>query len=94
MDTLQRLPATIPTEHLAVAEADMVTAARTLGPRDLRRLGRAVTDRLDTDDPEPDENTAHTGQDFWLTPTTLGVIRRGRRGPRAVPGERPVTPAW
>ncbi len=80
IETLERLPATVPPDHVVVAETEMVTAAHTLGPRDLRRLGRAVTDRLDTDGPEPDEHTAHTRQDFWLSPTTIGAASAVRFG--------------
>jgi uncharacterized protein DUF222 len=80
VETLQRLPATVPAEHVTVAETEMVTAATTLGPRDLRRLGRAIADRLDTDGPEPDENAAHARQDFWLAPTTLGAAGAVRFG--------------
>ena len=80
VEALERLPRTIPATHLAVAETEMVTAARTLNPRDLRRLGRAITDRLDTDGPAPDEDAALTRQEFWLTPTTLGAASAVRFG--------------
>ncbi len=80
VETLERLPKTVPATHITIAETEMVTAAHTLNPRDLRRLGRAITDRLDTDGPAPDEDAALTRQEFWLTPTTLGTASAVRFG--------------
>ena len=80
VETLERLPKTVPAHHITVAETELVTAAHTLNPRDLRRLGRAITDRLDTDGPAPDEDAALTRQEFWLTPTTLGTASAVRFG--------------
>src|SRR6266508_2551894 len=72
VEALERVPATVPAADLRVAEAELVAAARTLGPQDLRRLGRAALARLDTDGPEPDEDQATGREDLWLTPTRVG----------------------
>jgi hypothetical protein len=69
---LEHAPSTVPTEDLTVAETEMVTAAATLPPVDLRRLGREVLERLDPDGREPDENTARDQEALWLGRTYRG----------------------
>ncbi|TWD82362.1 5-methylcytosine-specific restriction protein A [Kribbella amoyensis] len=73
VSALEKVPASVPAEDLKVAEAEMVTAAETLAPRDLRILGKRVRDTLDTDGPEPDEQRAYKNETLWLKPTDLGV---------------------
>src|SRR6266511_4006447 len=72
VEALERVPGTVPAADLRVAEAELVAAAGTLGPQDLRRLGRAALARLDTDGPEPDEDQATGREDLWLTPARVG----------------------
>src|SRR6266545_3651241 len=54
---LEKAPPTTRPGDLAVAETEMVIAARTLNPSELRRLGQGVIARLDPDGPTPAENT-------------------------------------
>jgi hypothetical protein len=65
---LEQIPASakVPVEHLRVAEQEMVKAAQILGPRDLRKLGKRVRDRLDTDGIEPPEARALAAETLWL----------------------------
>ncbi|MGC4939152.1 DUF222 domain-containing protein [Kribbella sp. DT2] len=65
---LERIPCTamVPLEDLRVAERQMVEAAEVLNPRELRKLGKAVRDTLDTDGPEPDEVRALAAETLWL----------------------------
>ena len=82
-ETLDRAPVTTRPEDLLVAEAEMVIAARTLLPRELRRLGNGVLNALDPDGTEPsgpvtsDEadrtdpiERAHAAQTLWYVPGT------------------------
>jgi hypothetical protein len=73
IDTLEKAPATVPAEHLAVAEEQMVEAARYLTPSGLRDFGRQVLDRLDTDGPEPAEDEAAQNEKLWIRPADHGV---------------------
>lgn len=79
-ETLAKVPAQVPAADLVIAETELVIAARTLLPRDLRRLGRAVVDRLDTDGPAPADATAdeqmaddaaQAAQSLWFTPGSV-----------------------
>ncbi|GAA1547211.1 hypothetical protein GCM10009741_58520 [Kribbella lupini] len=65
---LERIPTTamVPADNLRVAEEEMVKAAQILGPRDLRKLGKSVRDRLDTDGIEPPEARALAAETLWL----------------------------
>jgi len=72
VEALERVPVTVPVADVRVAEAELVAAAGTLGPQDLRRLGRAALARLDTDGPEPDEDQAAGREDLWLSPARVG----------------------
>lgn len=88
-EVLGKVPATVPAADLAVAEAELVIAARTLAPRDLRRLGRGVLNTLDTDGRPPADNpadnldaseAAHSAQTLWFSPgTSAGPAGLGGR---------------
>ena len=84
-DILDQAPRHAPPDDLAVAEAELVIAARTLLPRDLRRLGRGVVNALDPDGAPPadaltssDEadrtdptERAHAAQSVWFLPGSV-----------------------
>ncbi|WP_432949039.1 DUF222 domain-containing protein [Kribbella sp. CA-253562] len=72
---LERIPtaAMVPVETLRVAEQQMLQAAQTLSPADLRTLGKQVRDRLDTDGTEPAEARALAAETLWLKRGDLGV---------------------
>ncbi|GAB2582867.1 HNH endonuclease signature motif containing protein [Kribbella endophytica] len=72
--TLERIPATatVPVETLQVAEHELVKAAQTLCPGDLRKLGKHIRNTLDTDGPEP-EAQALAAETLWLKRDELGV---------------------
>ena len=82
-EILDRAPVTTRAEDLIVAEAEMVIAARTLLPRELKRLGNGVLNALDPDGTGPsgpvtsDEadrtdpvERAHAAQTLWFVPGT------------------------
>ncbi|MEV6412776.1 DUF222 domain-containing protein [Kribbella sp. NPDC051718] len=71
--TLEKAPATVPAEDLAVAEEQMVEVARYLTPSGLRDFGRQVLDRLDTDGPEPAEDEAYQNEKLWIRRADDGV---------------------
>ncbi|WP_344168862.1 HNH endonuclease signature motif containing protein [Kribbella lupini] len=73
--TLERIPAAakVPVETLQVAEHELVKAAQTLAPADLRKLGKHLRDTLDTDGPEPAEARALAAETLWLRRGELGV---------------------
>src|SRR5919197_76127 len=52
---LERVPDTVPVEHLEVAEQELARLALHLCPADLRKAARSARDILDTDGPEPAE---------------------------------------
>jgi hypothetical protein len=66
--SLERIPATamVPVDDLRVAEQQMVEAAQVLSPGDLRKLGKAIRDTLDTDGTEPAEARALAAETLWL----------------------------
>jgi hypothetical protein len=70
---LEKVPDTVPVEDLAVAEEEMVKAARHLSPSDLRKLGKRVRDTLDADGPEPAEDKAARRENLWLKKADHGV---------------------
>jgi hypothetical protein len=76
---LERIPtaAQVPVENLRVAEQQLVKAARSLSPADLRKLGKQVRDRLDTDGVEPAEARALAAETLWLKRGDLGVEFKG-----------------
>ncbi|MGY4768332.1 hypothetical protein ACXC9Q_15575, partial [Kribbella sp. CWNU-51] len=59
VSALDKVPTTVAADDLRVAEQQLVELGRTHGPLDLRRAGRLVRDRLDTDGPEPTEQKAY-----------------------------------
>ncbi|HEY0617567.1 MAG TPA: DUF222 domain-containing protein, partial [Kribbella sp.] len=59
VSALEKVPTTVPVEHVVAAEEQMVRAARHLTPGDLRVLGRQILELLDTDGPEPAEDKAY-----------------------------------
>ncbi|WP_460651037.1 HNH endonuclease signature motif containing protein [Kribbella endophytica] len=72
--TLERIPATamVSVETLQVAEHELVKAAQTLCPGDLRKLGKHIRNTLDTDGPEP-EAQALAAETLWLKRGELGT---------------------
>jgi hypothetical protein len=77
VSVLEKVPASamVAVEDLQVAEHEMVKAAGYLPPRDLRKLGVEVRDRLDPDGPEPDhdDETALAREELWLKNHDHGV---------------------
>jgi Domain of unknown function (DUF222) len=80
-ETLDKAPRSVPAADLAVAETELVIAAGTLAPKELRRLGVGVLNTLDTDGPEPPDaadpanaddaaEAARTAETLWFTPGT------------------------
>lgn len=82
-EILDQAPGTTSEQNLAVAEAELVIAARTLLPRELRRLGAGVLNALDPDGPAPTDpvtsdeadrtdpiEQAHAAQTLWYVPGT------------------------
>src|SRR6266545_2191603 len=88
---LEKAPPTTRPGDLAVAETEMVIAARTLNPSELRRLGQGVIARLDPDGPTPAEDTARSYETLWLTPVTLGRLAGGVKSAATSP---PRTPSY
>lgn len=77
VSALDKLPATVPVEDLAVAEREMVELGRTHGPLDLRKAGVEVRNRLDTDGPEPAEQKAYDRETLKLKTADNGVAFTG-----------------
>jgi hypothetical protein len=73
VSALEKVPTTVPVEHVVAAEEQMVRAARHLPPGDLRDLGRQVLELLDTDGPEPAEDKAYAREAFWLKNADHGL---------------------
>ncbi|MEU8223183.1 DUF222 domain-containing protein [Kribbella sp. NPDC048915] len=75
VDALEKLPASarVPAEDVDVAAQAMVDAGAVLPPDQLRKLGAEVRNRLDTDGPEPAEETARRAETFWLKNADQGV---------------------
>ncbi len=71
--TLEKAPSSVPVETLAVAEEQMVNAARVSNPRELAKFGQDVLARLDTDGPEPAEDEAAAKEYLRLRQTEGGV---------------------
>ena len=80
-EVLDQAPTTTRAEDLVVAEAELVIAARTLLPAELKRLGAGVLNALDPDGPEPLDGVdsdkadridpieqAHAAQTLWFVP--------------------------
>ncbi|WP_238166029.1 HNH endonuclease signature motif containing protein, partial [Kribbella caucasensis] len=75
IDALERVPAAanVPVENLRVAEEQMVRAAQLLPPGELRKMGKQVRDRLDTDGAEPAEKRAQAKETLWLKRRDDGI---------------------
>ncbi|TDO45853.1 HNH endonuclease [Kribbella sp. VKM Ac-2527] len=75
VDALDKIPssARVSAESLRFAEEQMVKAAQVLPPGELRKLGREVRNRLDTDGPEPAEKRAAANERLWLKRTDDGI---------------------
>ncbi len=73
VETLNKAPASVPVETLAVAEEQMVNVARVSNPRELAKFGQDVLARLDTNGPEPAEDEAIAKEYLRLRPTEGGV---------------------
>ncbi|GAB3954723.1 hypothetical protein GCM10029976_097630 [Kribbella albertanoniae] len=71
--TLEKAPASVSVETLAVAEEQMVNVARGSNPRELAKFGQDVLARLDTDGPEPAEDEAVAKEYLRLRQTDGGV---------------------
>ena len=92
VSALDKVPATVPADDLRVAERELVELARTHGPLDLRKAGRLIRDRLDTDGPEPDEQKAYDRESLTLKNADHGVAFTrlpGQRQRRTVPHPHP-----
>ncbi|WP_329478692.1 HNH endonuclease [Kribbella sp. NBC_01484] len=74
---LDKVPATVTADDLRVAEQQLVELGRTHGPLDLRKAGRLVRDRLDTDGPEPAEQKAYDRESLTLKNAANGVAFTG-----------------
>jgi hypothetical protein len=80
VSALEKVPtsAMVPVEDLLVAEEEMVKAAAVLAPGDLRKLGKEVRERLDTDGAEPnDDDLASSRETLWLKKADQGVTFGG-----------------
>ncbi|WP_410787660.1 DUF222 domain-containing protein [Kribbella sp. C-35] len=81
VSALEKVPtaAGVPVEDLRVAEEAMVEAAGLLPPADLRKLGKEMRERLDTDGPEPhgDEDEASSREALWIKAADRGVTFGG-----------------
>ena len=77
VSALDKVPATVPADDLRVAEQQLVELGRTHGPLDLRKAGRLVRDRLDTDGPEPAEQKAYDRESLTLKNAANGVAFTG-----------------
>ncbi|WP_165547231.1 HNH endonuclease signature motif containing protein [Kribbella sindirgiensis] len=65
-------------EDLRVAEESMVQAAHLLPPADLRKLGKEMRERLDTDGPEPrNEDDTSSREALWIKPADRGITFGG-----------------
>ncbi|GAA1642217.1 hypothetical protein GCM10009744_35250 [Kribbella alba] len=73
VSALEKVPTTVPVEHVVAAEEQMVRAARHLPPGDLRDLGRQILELLDTDGPEPAEDKAYAREAFWMKNADHGL---------------------
>ncbi|WP_329481661.1 HNH endonuclease [Kribbella sp. NBC_01484] len=77
VSALDKVPATVPADDLRIAEQQLVELGRTHGPLDLRKAGRLVRDRLDTDGPEPAEQKAYDRETLTLKNAANGVAFTG-----------------
>ncbi|MGY4773270.1 DUF222 domain-containing protein [Kribbella sp. CWNU-51] len=77
VSALDKVPTTVAADDLRVAEQQLVELGRTHGPLDLRRAGRLVRDRLDTDGPEPAEQKAYDRESLTLKNADNGVAFTG-----------------
>ncbi len=77
VSALDKVPATVAADDLRVAEQQLVELGRTHGPLDLRKAGRLVRDRLDTDGPEPAEQKAYDRESLTLKNADNGVAFTG-----------------
>jgi len=75
VDALDKIPssARVSAETLRVTEEQRVKAAQVLPPGELRKLGKEVRNRLDTDGPEPAEKRAAANERLWLKRTDDGI---------------------
>ncbi|TCC30204.1 HNH endonuclease signature motif containing protein [Kribbella speibonae] len=76
VSALEKVPtsARVAVEDLRVAEEAMVEAAHLLPPADLRKLGKEMRERLDTDGPEPrDTDDTSSREALWIKPADRGV---------------------
>ncbi|MFB6721244.1 DUF222 domain-containing protein [Kribbella sp. NPDC056345] len=71
--TLEKAPSNVPVETLAVAEEQLINAARISNPRQLTAFAHTVLTRLDTDGPEPAEDQAAAKESLRLRQTEGGV---------------------
>ncbi len=80
MSALEQIPAraNVAAEDLAEAEQSMVHAARQMSPSNLQAMGVQVRNILDTDGPEPRENTARQRETLHITKEEGGIRFNGR----------------
>ncbi|MFC9692364.1 DUF222 domain-containing protein [Kribbella sp. NPDC056951] len=70
---LEKVPATVPTEHLRVAEEQLAGLGRLLPPAKLSQAAQRARDLLDQNGPEPDEQKAYARERLTLIPDEHGV---------------------
>ncbi|WUJ71258.1 DUF222 domain-containing protein [Kribbella soli] len=74
---LEKVPDTVPTADIDVAERELVGLARHLSPAELRKAAQHARDILDTDGPEPEENKAYARETLTLMTADRGVKFKG-----------------
>ncbi|WP_410787885.1 DUF222 domain-containing protein [Kribbella sp. C-35] len=77
VSALERVPSHVPVADLDAAERPLVKLAAHLSPSELRQAGNQMRDILDTDGPEPEEETAYARESLTFTPADRGVKFRG-----------------
>ncbi|GAA1678564.1 hypothetical protein GCM10009745_22780 [Kribbella yunnanensis] len=70
---LEKVPTTVPTEPLRVAEEQLVRLGRLLPPAKLSQAAQRARDLLDQNGPEPDEQKAYARERLTLIPDEHGV---------------------
>ncbi|MGW7684411.1 DUF222 domain-containing protein [Kribbella sp. NPDC054772] len=74
---LERVRSRVPVEDLDIAEAQLVSLAAHLAPKELRSAAKQLCDLLDADGPEPAEQKAYARESLTLAAAENGVKFRG-----------------
>ncbi|WP_165956947.1 HNH endonuclease signature motif containing protein [Kribbella antibiotica] len=77
VETLEKVPSTVPVETLEFTENQMVGVAKDQDPRRLAKFGNDVLARLDTDGAEPSEEEAQAKRSLRLREVAGGVKFNG-----------------